>query len=412
MSQDKQVDKEVKKQRRKRRWSRGRKAFVWLVLFLITLIGASQLPIVQRTLADYVTNRLSKTLETSVTVDQVYISWLNELSLDGLFIEDKYGDTLLYSQHMEANFSFWGGIQVDGILISGTQFKIRRDLGDPETNLKTALSRLFPPREEKSNPLNLKLNRLDLRDISFVQADSVRGQRFDISLESGVIRLKELDLPNGLIGIDKAELRRPIVRQTSTPPNPLDSLLLAIDSTIVSASEDNSSLHFQAESFEIIDGSYVLDNLRKAPIAEADISAVDFARLGTENVDLELIDASFENYELKAALKHLSLEEKSGFILDRLSVEDLKITPTELQLYDLRLVTAQSSLSDSLLFRFRNGWDSWSDFNNEVRMDIKVQESEVAIRDILYFARTLRFNPFSATTEVAPFAWVATSAAG
>ncbi|MTB49958.1 translocation/assembly module TamB domain-containing protein [Lewinella sp. W8] len=394
MSQDKQVDKAVKKQRLKRRWSRGRKAFVWLITILAILVGASQLPIVQRMLADYVTHRLSNTLETTVKVDEVYISWLNELSLDGLFIEDKYGDTLLYSQHLEADFSFWGGLQINGILISGTQFKIRRDLGDPETNLKSALDRLFPPKEEKSNPLNLKLNRLDLRDISFVQSDSVRGQRFDVTLESGVIRLDDLDLPNGLIAIGKAELRRPIVRQTSISPNPLDSLLLVIDSTLVSQAEDTASLRFQAESFEIIDGSYILDNFRKDPIAAADITAVDFARLGTENVDLELIDASFEDYELRAALKHLSLEEKSGFVLDRLSVEDLKITPTELQLYDLKLVTAESSLSDSLHFRFRNGWDSWSDFNDEVRMDIKVQESEVAVRDILYFARNLRFNQF------------------
>ncbi len=165
-----------------------------------------------------------------------------------------------------------------------------------------------------------------------------------------------------------------------------------IDQEVVDTND--TFIHFVANSIEIIDGSYLLDNFRKEPIATADITAIDFARLGTSNIDLELTEVDFYKSEFTGKLKHLSVEEKSGFILDRLSVQDLKVTPTELQMYDLKLETATSSLSDSLRFSFPRGWSSWSEFNDRVRMDIRVKNSDVAVRDILYFARKLRFNQF------------------
>lgn len=380
-----------------RGWRRARRWLIWLPLLLFGIVLVLQLPAVQNWLAKQVTASMERTLETRVTVDNVHISWLDEMTIEGLFIEDKYGDTLLYGKTLTADFDLLHGLVIESILIADTNFKIRRDLGDAESNLGTALRKLFPPKDDPgSTPFNLQLNSLDLRNITFTQNDSVRGQRWDISLASGVVRMDELDLPNKIIRVERAELRSPIVKQTSFAPTPLvtafDSLMVELDEQAVDSNQ--TFLHILAGSVEIYDGSYILDNFRKDAIEEADISAVDFARLGTSNVDLELTDVDFSNGEFLGTLRHLSLEEKSGFILDRLSVQDLKVTATELQMYDLELETAESLLSDSLRFRFRNGWIGWTDFNNEVRMDINIKKSKVAVRDVLYFARKLRFNQF------------------
>ena len=392
MSQANAPEQPPKPRQKRRGWQRLRKTLVWLILIPVVLFLAFQLPSVQNALADWFTRQVSKTLDSRVEVDKVRLSWLDELTVEGLFIEDKYGDTLLYAGSLAADFNFLAGFTVEQIVIRDTEFKIRRDLGDPESNLQTAINRLFPadPNKEK-NPLHLQLDRLDLFDISFVQNDSVKGQRFDATLESGIVRFDELDLPNKEIRIDNIELRAPRLTQTTIPPTPLPEELLRLDSIV--QTQDSSYLRILADNVEIINGAFTLNNYRKEAIEDSDISAVDFGRLGMENIDLELVDVDFYNGEFLGALKHLSLEEKSGFVLDRLSVQDLKITPTEMQLYDLELVTAQSKLSDTLRFRFPS-WDSWVEFNDEVRMDIKVQESEVAVRDILYFARKLRFNPF------------------
>jgi hypothetical protein len=366
------------------------------------LLGILQLPEFQNWLVKRVTEGISETLETEVYIDYVHLAWFDELLIEGVFVEDKYGDTLLYGDRLEADFSFMsivhGAPEIEELAISDARFKIRRDLGDAESNLETALNKLFPPRDEPAAPVNLALDRLDLERIEFVQNDSVRGQRFDVALASAVVWIDELNLPEKLVHIDRAEIRGPRVRQTSINPTPLatDSTLEAALRQLDSTVRDSTQATFRllADNIEIIDGSYGLDNYRKAAIERADIAAVDFARLGTRDVNMELTGVEFHEGELSATLRHLSLEEQSGFVLDRLSVDDLLITPTELRMYDLVLDTPGSSLSDSLRFSFPGGWGSWTDFNNRVRMDIDLEPSRVAIRDILYFARTLRFNPF------------------
>ena len=392
MTDQPQKTEPAKTPRRKRAWKLVRRGLLLIILLPIFLFLLFQWQPVQDWLARSVTSSLSKTLETRVSVDRARLSWLDELTVEGLFIEDKYGDTLLYGKQLKVDFSLSEGLAIESILITDTRFQIRRNLGDPESNLNTALSRLLPSSGGNSNPLNLKLDRVDLQRVAFVQNDSVKGQRFDASLDSGEILFDDLDLPGKSIRIERVVLREPLVTQTSFLPSPIDEALLRYDSIVKEA--DTSALRIVAESIEVMDGGYTLNNYRKEPIARSDISAVDFARLGTSDVDLEVIDVAMYKGEFTGALKHLSLEEKSGFVLDRLSVQDLKITPTELQLYDLELKTAESLLTDSLRFTFRDGWGAWAEFNDEVRMDIRVKNSEVAVRDILYFARKLRFNQF------------------
>lgn len=392
MSHQPPQDEPTPRPRKKRGWNLLRRGLLIVITLPILLFLLFQWQPVQDWLARRVTSSLSETLETRVSVDRARLSWLDVLTVEGLFVEDKYGDTLLYGQTLKIDFSITDGLAIEEILIADTRFQIRRDLGDPESNLNTALSRLFPNSGGGGNPLNLQLEKVDLRRVAFIQNDSVKGQRFDVTLESGVLRFDELDLSNKILRIGDVMLNNPVVTQTSFTPAPIDPTLLKIDSLIKIA--DTSSLLVLAESIEVVDGSYTLNNYRKEPIGASDISAVDFARLGLFDVDLEFIDIEFQNGDFIGALKHLSLEEKSGFVLDRLSVQDLKITPTELQLYDLELVTAESKLTDSLRFTFSDGWGAWADFNDEVRMDIRVKNSEVAVRDILYFARKLRFNQF------------------
>ncbi len=391
------------RRRHRRGWHRLRRTFIWVVLILVVLLGLLQLPSFQNWLVRQATNGISETLETEVRIGYARLSWFDKLTIQDVFIEDKYGDTLLVAGRLDADFEFLSilseGLKIEAVSIADTRFTIRRDLGDPESNLEYALEKLFPPKDEPGKPISLQLERLDLSNITFVQNDSVRGQRFDIFLNEGVVRMRELDLPGKVINVRSSELRGPVVRQTSFTPSPLpvtpqmEASIRRQDS--LARDTNQVYLRFLAGSIEIIDGSYTLDNFRKDPIEASDIEAVDFARLGTRDVDLELTDVDFYRGELTGKLKHLSLQEKSGFVLDRLSVQDLKITPTELQLYDLVLETPRSLLSDSLRFQFNDGWGAWTEFNDNVRMTIELQPSQVWMRDILYFARKLRFNPFA-----------------
>ncbi|MEL6143693.1 MAG: hypothetical protein AAFU67_18990, partial [Bacteroidota bacterium] len=76
--------------RKSRFWSRLRRVLIWGITIVLALFFLFQLPFFQNWLAARVINSISKTLNTTVTLDHVRLAWLDELSLEGLFIEDKY----------------------------------------------------------------------------------------------------------------------------------------------------------------------------------------------------------------------------------------------------------------------------------------------------------------------------------
>ncbi|MEO0627125.1 MAG: hypothetical protein AAFY91_09060, partial [Bacteroidota bacterium] len=368
--------------------------FAFLVLF--------QLPFFQNWLAQQVTSALKNTLETEVSVEKVRLSWFDKLDIDGLYLEDKYGDTLLYTDGIDANLGLWRfllgqGLSVQSLSLSGSQFKIRRDLDDPESNLDYALARLFPPKDEPGKPFKLDLRRVDFQDILFAQTDSVRGQSLSIALNEGVIRFRSMNLPDNALEISSAELREPIFQQVSFDISPIDSLLSELskaEQTDTATADPKKKLKLLADNLEIINGEYHLTNYRKDTTEAGDISTIDFARLHVFDIDLELTELDLHSDSFGGRLKHLSLSEQSGFVLDHLGSQDMLVTPNRLQFYDLELITANSQLGDSIAFDFPRGWSSWSDFDNQVRMDLRLKESRIAIRDLLYFARTLRTNPY------------------
>ncbi|MEM9836503.1 MAG: translocation/assembly module TamB domain-containing protein [Bacteroidota bacterium] len=395
-------DTTIKPKKKGRIWRRIRRILVWGIGLLLLLVLVLQSPTVQNWLAKQATKSIAKTLEARVELDNARLAWFDELSLAGIFIEDKYGDTLLYAQEIRADFNlnplvlFKQGLEIEEVFIKSTRFVIRRDLGDPESNLAYALRKLFPPKEKKGKPLNLNLQRLGLEDIHFVQSDSVRGQLMNLTLEEAVVQLETLDLPNNQIEINSAELYHPVYHLTNFPPNPLDSTQITEESTTETSPsvEEAVKLALAAGNIEIIGGQFVLDNFRKDALADSDISAIDFARLNVRDIDLEIVDFALLQDTFTGSLKHLSLQEKSGFKLDRLSVQDLTISPTALMANQLELLTPNSRLSDTLIFKYRRGWTEWQRFEDRVRMDLRFAESQVAIRDILYFARNLRSNQF------------------
>lgn len=382
-------------------WNLLRRSLIWVVGLLLFLFFLLQSPGVQNWLAQQVARSISNTLDSRVELKQVRLSWLDELRIDSLFIEDKYKDTLLYAGHLWADFNLnplvllRNGLEIEEIQIAHTRFVIRRDLGDPETNLTYALKRLFPPKDKPRQPINLSLKRLVLEDVFFVQSDSIKGQAMQLYLPAATVRLRHIDLAKKVFDLSNVEIREPVFLLRNFEKSQLDSLLLAqLAPAPATDSTASPSLDIKTEYFELIDGRFQLDNRRKEALAASDIKAIDFARLDARDINIELVDIHFRRDSLLGQLKHLSLLEQSGFLLEKLSVEELIVGPTILVANGLDLLTPDTRLGDSLSFSFRNGWQEWERFDDRVRMNINFNDSQVALRDIMYFARNLRFNKF------------------
>lgn len=385
-------------------WGKAlRRVLFWGVVSIIGLFLLIQFPPVQNFLVKQVTQRVSKTLGTKVSIDYLRLSWLDELSLEGVFVEDIYGDTLLYGGSLEANFNLnpavllRRGLEIEALHLSDTRFQIRRDVGDAQSNLQVVMSRLFPPKEN-GKPLNLNLKELSLARVRFVQRDSVRGKIMDIYLESGTAELNELNIPGKLFDIEALYLSGPRVAMTNFTANPIEQI--GVDSATVEqidslalANADSTELRILVNTLELDGGTYRLDNFRKFPVRLTEPDELDFARLQVNDIAINIDSFAWVGDTARARVPKIRLRESSGFALEKLSTEELLIAPDELALYGLSLITPHSQLGDSLRFRFRE-WTDWQYFPDEVRMDLRFNDSRVQLGDIMTFARGLKRNTF------------------
>ncbi|MAW94557.1 MULTISPECIES: translocation/assembly module TamB domain-containing protein [unclassified Leeuwenhoekiella] len=107
------------------------KIFGVILLLLLALILFVRSPWGQGILVDKAVNYIKSKTNTEVQIDNLFITFGGNLSLDGLYLEDKQGDTLVYSKHLEADIPLWslikgGPISIDDVSWNGLKANIIR----------------------------------------------------------------------------------------------------------------------------------------------------------------------------------------------------------------------------------------------------------------------------------------------
>lgn len=116
-------------------------------------------------------------------------------------------------------------------------------------------------------------------------------------------------------------------------------------------------------------------------------NVMDYDHLHIRNFDGEFKSFSLWNGEIRTEIKKLSLYEKCGFIIEKLT-GNVKFTDKEIEVSNLLLITPHSNIHDYYSMRF----DSLADFNdyiNKVRMYADFNQSIVSFKDIRYFASAI-----------------------
>ena len=156
------------------------------VLLLIILPLGLSLLLDIRTVQNYVVDRLaeavSRSLQTTVSIDHVDIGLFSKIRVDGFYVEDYQRDTLFYVGHLDAYVTGFGllggGLEFSRGEIAGAKLYLRQTPSG-EMNIKQIVDRISnPDREKKGNfrltlrkasidGMDLCLERLDRRDPEF-----------------------------------------------------------------------------------------------------------------------------------------------------------------------------------------------------------------------------------------------------
>ncbi|MCB0541973.1 MAG: translocation/assembly module TamB [Saprospiraceae bacterium] len=386
-----------------------------LVLVFITFYLVLQMPAVQNWLINKITGYLSGELQTKVEIRHVDISFFDNVLLDGFYVEDLKGDTLLYAGTLKASlnsnvFSLLNSkLEFDEISLYKARFNIRRAEGEYDNNLQFLIDYFSSPRTKppkKPSPFSVRVQNLRLRDVEFLQDDAVRGQRMLFRVPSGNIRVNNLDLPSKIVDIRSADFNGFSFFLEERPGHPLPERATPL-ATAISSSVDSIALalpkqffQFSVERFSLSEGQFKLDKFGDSPNFVSLPDVMDYEHLRVYNIDLQADSVQFtDDLVFEGILRNLSASERCGFILSHVEAERVLVNDTLTALYGTRIQTPFTSLGDTVAFHY-SSYRDYRKFNDKVSMDIRLKEgSRVRIADINFFSEGLAGNKFFAQNK-------------
>ncbi len=142
-----------------------------LIILPVIIMLAIQLPSVQNFAVRKAASWASGKLETKVSIDRIDIKFFSRASVEGFYVEDYGGDTLLYARRLEAdilNTGLMGGMLTFGnAKISDVRFKMHED-EDGTSNFRKIIERIKrknPP--EERNPLPLMFTGVEIENFYY-----------------------------------------------------------------------------------------------------------------------------------------------------------------------------------------------------------------------------------------------------
>lgn len=134
---------------------------------------------------------------------------------------------------------------------------------------------------------------------------------------------------------------------------------------------------------KLINTSFTYCNQLEDTIQEG----IDYNHLAIRNLDLDLRKIKIDGDSITGNIKHLAFNEKSGFILNRLTAE-VKVKSDSIVARNLLIETPDSHVALDLKFT-HNNFGAYSDFIDSVKMDGQFVQSSLMLSDIGYFAPAL-----------------------
>ncbi|MCB0533055.1 MAG: translocation/assembly module TamB domain-containing protein [Lewinellaceae bacterium] len=393
-----------------RSWRRVENVLFGVVIVLVFLYFVLQSSLVQNWLINRVTNYLESELQTTVSIQHIDVSFFDNLLLEGFYIEDLNGDTLLYAQQLKAGlnsniFSLLNNnLEFNEISLSRARFNIRRLENESSNNLQFLLDFFASSDNEPKpppKPFRVRIQNLRLKDVQFLSEDKVNGKEMRAVVSSGFIRVNNLDLPSKIIDIQSVNLdgaefsiaEYPATNRTSpiSPTSQKVSKSVPIDTVM----GPETLLRATIARLVLTDSRFSMNRFDLSPNKQTPPSVIDYNHMAVRQIALEAEDVyADENLFFTGILKHLEAREQSGVEIKHLGAQKVQVSDTLTALYGMRLETNGSILGDTLMMRY-NTYRDFNKFTDKVRLEGRFNTAtKVRFGDIMFFSPEVESIPF------------------
>ena len=409
-------------------WRTFWKSMLWLIVLLLLLCilvsTIVQNKRFQNWAIDKVTHSLSERLDTEVSLDSIGIEFFDNLTFENFYIQGYDADTLISVKQLNVDFDLslkkiWDrDFTINEIYLDEGMVKLNRDSSDYFNNIQLFLKKLEETNakndkdnsNKESKPINLDLQYISLKNVMFVQQDGLRGQDMHAKVLDGKIFIDAFDISENLfnissVAIDGFNLDIDEFDRNDEKFNRLwdekfmnqlngikenDQVSREVDST---PQEEMKPLVISAKSISLINGNFTLNNTRYFAERRMPTNTLDYKHLDVSDINAQINNFNFTICEFTGQLESFSCQEDSGLTFENAYCNDFLVTDKKVALNGMQIKTPHSTFGDTLVLKYKEFLD-WPDFQDKVRMDVRLNNSVIGMKDIVYFAGMLQDNSF------------------
>ena len=188
-----------------------------ILIFLSILILFIRSPWGQSIIVDKAVSYVSKKTNTKVEIEKLFLTFKGGLQIEGLYLEDKKGDTLVYSKSLEANIPLWATIRGEAFGVDNLEWQglraniIRKDTisGYNFQFLVDAFSSKNPSeivQDSTAISPNIIVGSLDLKNIDVLFEDEVIGVNSRFKIDNLTANMESVDIKNMIFKADDITL--------------------------------------------------------------------------------------------------------------------------------------------------------------------------------------------------------------
>lgn len=363
-----------------------------LFFLLLLLIGLLNIPAVQTALAQKIVSAFSRKLGTTVSVQKLNIKWLNKASLQQFYLEDTYGDTLIYAGELDVRITDWFFFKKEPVLtylgLNDAKVFLNRHKDTDQWNYQFIVDALGSNEKKESNKkstFQLDLNTIEMSRVAFYHNDAWVGTNIGGTLKEFQLKANKIDFKEKTINLQKIYIDGAdfgvLEYAAGRPPRPTNHHPYLLDTTAFNTHNWRVNL----EKLEIKNNRFYLEYPEK-PAAIAQY--FDHNHLDINNIAISAKDLKIEKDTITAQLNHLQATERSGLAIQKMKA-NITVSPVLSECKNLYLETNQSVLKGYYAMIY-NRFPDFLDFENKVNMQADLNTSLVSFYDIAYFAPELR----------------------
>lgn len=321
-------------------------------------------------------------------------SLFNRMHLEGLLLQDRQGDTLLYAGDMKVRITDWFFFKKEAELkyigLENALIKFQRtDSVWSQQFLFDYFSSPATPRDttkKKKAGIRFNLKKVELKNVAFLKKDAWMGQDMSVRVNGMLLDADQLSLSGNRYAINSLFLDEPVVAINNYPRRKPRSIIPETEPpppAETAASWHTGKTYFRIGNLQIINGTFKNDKENgREPLPGFDGQHILFT-----GINAQLGNTSFAGDSALAQLK-LVARERSGLEVKNLS-SDVTFTPQGMFFRNMDLATNRSTLRNYFSMSY-NDMKDMGDFIHKVRMAAVFDDSYVDSDDIAFFAPAMK----------------------